>query len=161
MPKWSINQAGDFEPLIAESVFRRIQHRLAGKPLRPSGYARDREDFPLRRFLRCSSCQKPVTGSWSKGRNERYGYYHCPKCSGVRGRREQVEALFVAHMERLKPNPAYLRLFREIVLDVWRTEQTRAREVDTMRAERVSALVQVGEAGGRLYLSAFHRSRHL
>jgi len=38
------------------------------------------------------------------------------------------------------PNPVYMRLFREIVLDVWRTEQTRAREVDTMRAERVADL---------------------
>jgi hypothetical protein len=33
-----------------------------------------------------------------------------------------------------------LRLFREIVLDVWRTEQARARDVEKIRTERVSHL---------------------
>jgi site-specific DNA recombinase len=138
--KWGVSGAGDFEPLIGESVFRLVQRRLAGKASEPATHARDRADFPLRRFLRCNQCGKPVTGSWSKGRSGRYGYYHCPKCSGVRGRREDVENLFVARLERLKPAPAYMRLFSEVVLDVWRTEQTRAKDIEKIRTEHVSAL---------------------
>ena len=98
------------------------------------------EDFPLRRFLRCAKCQRPVSGSWSRGRSARYGYYHCPKCSGIRARREDVESLFLAHLERLKPDPDYLRLFRAIVLDVWRTEQARTRQIENLRSERAAEL---------------------
>ena len=30
---------------------------------------RNHPDFPLRGFVRCDTCGKPLTGSWSKGRN--------------------------------------------------------------------------------------------
>ena len=93
IPKWGISRAGDFDPLITEPVFRRVQLRLEGKA-EPIHHVRNRDDFPLRRFLTCAHCRKPITGSWSTGRNGRYGYYHCPKCSGVRGRREDVEGAF-------------------------------------------------------------------
>jgi site-specific DNA recombinase len=32
---------------------------------------------PLRAFVRCESCGRGLTGSWSKGRSEYYAYYHC------------------------------------------------------------------------------------
>ena len=54
----------------------------------------------------------------------------------ARGCRDSIRA----HMEQLQPDPAYLRLFREIVLDVWRTEQARARDSERMRVDRVSAI---------------------
>jgi hypothetical protein len=33
------------------------------------------ELFPLRGFVRCKSCGRGPTGSWSKGRSEYYAYY--------------------------------------------------------------------------------------
>jgi hypothetical protein len=45
---------------------------------------RNRPDFPLRGFVRCEACGRPLTGSWSKGRNGRYAYYHCQRqCRAV------------------------------------------------------------------------------
>ena len=35
VPKWGVNRSGDFEPLVGESVFRRVESRLAGKPTSP------------------------------------------------------------------------------------------------------------------------------
>jgi DNA invertase Pin-like site-specific DNA recombinase len=140
VPKWGISRVGDFEPLVGEAVFRRVQRRLNAKAPEPTLHTRDREDFPLRRFLSCAKCRRPISGSWSRGRSGRYAYYHCPKCSGIRGRRHEVENLFLAHLERLRPDPGYLRLFREIVLDVWRAEQGRARDVERIRTERVADL---------------------
>src|SRR5688572_20158476 len=75
-------------------------------------------------------------GSWSKGRTERYGYYHCPKCAGVRGRRETVEKRFLEHLEALRPEPGYVRLFRAVVLEVWRTERAGAEDLRRLRAQR-------------------------
>jgi hypothetical protein len=38
-------------------------------------------------------------------------------------RKEKLESAFVALLERVMPKPEYARLFREIVLDVWREKQ--------------------------------------
>lgn len=139
VPKWGVRRPGDFEPLITEPVFRRLQLRLTGNP-QPMRHVKNRDDFPLRRFLTCANCLRPVTGSWSTGRSNRYGYYHCPKCAGVRGRRHDVERAFVAYLEGLQPDAAYVRLFKAIVLDVWKGEQARARDVEQLRAKRVAEL---------------------
>ena len=139
VPKWGISRTGDFEPLVNEAIFRRVQLRLAGKS-ESTHHVKDREDFPLRRFLTCANCRKPVTGSWSRGRNSRYGYYHCPKCSGIRGRREDVESRFLSHLEGMQLAAGYMRLFKAIVLDVWRAEQTRTHDLERLRTKRVEEL---------------------
>ena len=137
---WNIDRPGDFEPLVEETVFRRVQKRLERRSSDPRGYARDRPDFALRRLLTCSTCQRPVTGSWSKGRVERYGYYHCPRCRGIRGRRERVEAGFVTHLERLQPKPSYMRLFRAIVLDAWEARTEHSKENVVVLERKASEL---------------------
>ena len=141
LPKWGIDCAGDFDPLVGESVFRQVQRRLTGQTAEPKRHVKDREDFPLRRFLKCAKCRRPVSGSWSRGRNERYGYYHCPKCPGIRARRETVEKGSVEHLEGLKPEPGYLRLFRAVT-DVWRAEQERAADIQQLKSQRVAELQQ-------------------
>jgi site-specific DNA recombinase len=124
---WSIEQRGAFEPLVDEAIFGRVQRLLSGKRLGRE-YLRTHPDFPLRHFVRCDSCGGPITGSWSKGRSRRYAYYHCPKqtCRAVTERKEAMEAAFVELLEQLKPQPAYLRLFKEVVLDVWKQRQAQA-----------------------------------
>jgi hypothetical protein len=44
---------------------------------------RNHPDFRLRGFVRCDVCGRPLTGSWSKGRNGHYAYYHCQKRSAL------------------------------------------------------------------------------
>ena len=139
VPKWGVSRPGDFEGIVGEAVFRRVQQRLV-PGTKSTRHVRDRDDFPLRRFLTCVRCQRAISGSWSKGRNGRYAYYHCPKCRGVRCRRETTEAAFLAHLEALKPAGAYLRLFRAVVVDVWRAEQDKARDLRKLRTARVAEL---------------------
>jgi hypothetical protein len=49
-------------PLVSEQVFRNVQLILNGKKPIAAPYKRNREDFPLRRFLRCSECNILLTG---------------------------------------------------------------------------------------------------
>jgi hypothetical protein len=58
----------------------------------------------------------------------------------VRARREDVEASFLTHLETLRPDPDYVRLFNAIVLDAWRAEQARRRDIGALRAQRVRDL---------------------
>jgi hypothetical protein len=58
---------GDFEPLISEDLFFRVQAVLSGRVPSTTPQLRAPPDFPLRAFVRCESCGRGLTGSWSKG----------------------------------------------------------------------------------------------
>jgi site-specific DNA recombinase len=75
-------------------------------------------------FIKCSNCGEPITGSWSRGRNKKYPYYHCPaRCRGVNIRKEKLEQKFAEVLERMQVRPEKVALFRKIVLDQWEEKQ--------------------------------------
>jgi site-specific DNA recombinase len=120
--EWNENQLGDFQPLISQEVFDKVQAVLRGRRMAITPYQRSHPDFPLRRFTACGGCGKPLTGSWSKGRTTRYPYYHCPNesCQSVRLRKEKLEEDFFKYLGMLRPEAGYLKLFKAIVLDAWK-----------------------------------------
>lgn len=65
---------GAHTPLIEESLFQEVQDRLNSKSVPPVS---QNEDFPLRRFVKCAVCGKPITAGWAKGRKEHYARYRC------------------------------------------------------------------------------------
>jgi hypothetical protein len=58
---------GDFEPLISEDLFYRVQGVLSGRVPSTTPQQRAHPDFQLRAFVRCAFCGRGLTGSWSKG----------------------------------------------------------------------------------------------
>src|SRR4051812_18206263 len=64
IPKWKLRTAGDFEALVSEETFERVQQVLSGRK-KVTAYTRNNPDFPLRRFVSCSGCSRPLTGSYS------------------------------------------------------------------------------------------------
>ena len=101
---------------------------------------RHRPDFPPRRFVLCSECKTPLTGSWSTGRSARYAYDHCWRCGVVKVRREYLESRFVELLEQLRPQPEYLRLLDAIVLDVWNERQRGIRSSRKLTEHRIQEL---------------------
>jgi site-specific DNA recombinase len=67
------------EPIVDERTFARVQLRFENP--RRTGERAPRPEFPLRGMLLCPHCQKPVTGSSSKGRGKYYPYYACHRCN--------------------------------------------------------------------------------
>lgn len=113
---------GIFEPLIDDETFYKVQAILDGKKPIISGYKRNREDFPLRRYVRCPYCNTPLTASYSKGRKEKYAYYHCHnKDCNIKFRvaKSRIESDFIAHLEQIKPKKELLQLFRAILEDTY------------------------------------------
>ena len=113
---------GIHESLISEEMFLRIQAILDGR--RPTATAKQRNhpDFPLRNFAKCPLCNQNLTGSWSTSRaKKRYAYYHCHTkgCTYKAVRKQEMERVFYAKLEQLKPSEAVLELFTAIVVDVW------------------------------------------
>ena len=135
---------GDWQPLIDEALFHRVQARLrrtAGAPRRP--YSRLRADFALRGLVKCS-CGRRLTGSYSTGKSgRRFAYYHCRPCR-VSYPVPKLDAVFIAWLDDLKPMPGFLRLTHESIRRVWAHEQ------DTIVEQRRSAQRQVEELTAQL-----------
>lgn len=141
---WNFDGPGDFEALVSGEAFCRVQAVLDGKrPGAPSRH-RDHPDFPLRRFVRCDACQRPLTGSWSKGRNGRFGYYRCPNsgCKGVNIRKEVMETLFIDALASLRMDSSFFALFTEIVRDAWKDRHGEILERRLKLERRLTDLAQ-------------------
>ncbi len=122
---WGKPVCGDFEPLVTQEVFDTVQAILSGKRGSLTPRLRSNPDFPLRHFVKCGCCGRPLTASRSKGRSKRYAYYCCPNspCRGVSISKPDLESSFMAFLERMQPEPRYVKLFNAIVLDVWKEKQ--------------------------------------
>ena len=113
---------GIFEPLISEDEFKKVQDILEGRKPIITTYKRNNPEFPLRQFITCPNCNQPLTGSKSKGRKERYAYYHCHHkdcCINFRIRKEKLEKIFVDYLKFIKPERNLLNLFEATVKDVY------------------------------------------
>ena len=141
-PAFDVSARGDFEPLVSEELFQPVQMLLASKGVALKPLRRNHPDFPLRCFVACGACGTPLTGSASRGRKHYYRYYHCRACSVVRVRKERLEAEFVALLERLQPKVAYMRLFREIVVESWKDRQADVTRMRRAVEHRVTVLGQ-------------------
>jgi len=154
-PEFGVSTRGDFEPLISEQTFYRAQAVSEGRAHVSAPRERNHPDFPLRGFVRCEACGRPLTGSWSKGRNDHYAYYHCQRqCRAVNVNKAKLEGLFVDELALLQPTPGYMRLVKDRVLYVWQqlTSEIKDRAVESER--RVKAIQQKLDRLDEAYLFA-------
>lgn len=84
---------------------------LDGKTATPVVHKKLNNDFPLKGFIRCTSCDKKLTAGWVKGRKEKYARYWCwnSKCKArVSAGRDQIENAFLRILGMLVPTQAFL-----------------------------------------------------
>ena len=127
---FGIDAEGDFEPLVSADLFHAAQAALdrRGRPKEQRRW--DHPDFPLRRFARCGLCNSPLTGSWSRGRRDRYAYYRCHRkgCGGVSVRKEKLEEQFLDLLRSLEAKRGVFDLMAEIVRDAGREREREANQ---------------------------------
>jgi site-specific DNA recombinase len=86
---------GIHEPLISKTIFNTVQYHIdGGKKQYKVAHKKVNEKFPLKDFVLCPNCHKPLKASSSKGRNKYYSYYHCAKPCNTRYKAENVENWF-------------------------------------------------------------------
>jgi site-specific DNA recombinase len=135
---WGKCVKGDFEPLVSESVFERVQTVLSGRAPAPVAHVREREDFPLRGWILCAECQKLVTASFSTGKlGNKFGYYRCHRLKGhINEKAETVEAAFIDLLERLTPKPEQMELIEKVFRNAWAGRaQTAVTDAAALRRE--------------------------
>ncbi len=122
---WDFMQQGDWEPIVDQHIFDKVQLLLDGKRTLNAPRLRNNPHFPLRHFVRCAQCGTPLTGSNSKGRNGYFAYYHCRNkaCGKVRVPKGKMEEGFLELLDSVQPRRELVRLFQAIVKDVWEKRQ--------------------------------------
>jgi site-specific DNA recombinase len=130
--KWDMSVKGNFDPIVSQETFQRVQDVLQGRRKTVTAYQRNRSDFPLRHFVLCGHCKRPLTGSPSRGKmGVKYNYYRCQNrtCPAKPKKNVRVEMMydrFVQFLREQQPDSGYLRLFHKVVLDVWQSKQADA-----------------------------------
>jgi DNA invertase Pin-like site-specific DNA recombinase len=109
-------------PLVSKKVFYAAQEALRPRRL-PKVYQRDREDFPLRGTLRCSTCLKFMTAGWAKGRSRKYAYYRCQDCSGFNLPKVPTEGLFMRALQAEQRRYRVDERLRDRLLKYWDAKQ--------------------------------------
>jgi site-specific DNA recombinase len=145
VPEYGVRaRRGDFDPLIREELFHRVQAVLSGRVRVIEGpRQRNRPEFPLRAFVRCGTCGRPLTGSYSKGRSDHYAYYHCrPPCRVVNVSKADLEGLFVDELARLQPTEGYMHVLCEAVLNAWSMRKAEITKRAASVEQRTKALQQ-------------------
>ena len=142
VPEFGVSRRGDLEPPVSQETFYRVQAILEGRVQVTGPRKRVRPDFPLKGLVRCEACGRPLTASWSKGRNGHYAYYHCwRQCRAVNVAKAKLEGLFVDELKELQPTPGYMRLVKEHVVRAW--EQRKAEVCnDLSEIERRAKAIQ-------------------
>jgi site-specific DNA recombinase len=125
---------GLHEPLISQELFDDVQEVLAGRSPGATPKRKINPDFPLKHFVKCDSCGAPLTGGFCAGRSKRYAYYWCrnPSCHAVKLKGEQLEADFLALLQRLRPAPDDVERISKMAAKVWAAAQGDA-EKETRR----------------------------
>ena len=113
---------GQHEPIISQELFDLVQDALDGKDAPPVVHKKLNNDFPLKGFIRCATCDKKLTAGWNKGRKEKYARYWCwnPKCKAkVSGGRDEIEMAFLRILDMLVPTQEYLKQLPQIAKNLW------------------------------------------
>ena len=99
-------------------------------------------DFPYKRLVVCPQCNKPLLGSYSKGKSgKRYPAYHCHRRGHYfRVRKEDLEARVDQFMSSLQMAPEYVDRLSECLSSQWEKAQTRHESRLTNLDNRIQTL---------------------
>jgi site-specific DNA recombinase len=169
IPRWNIGmRKGQHQGLIDLETFNRVQARLMGG-LRGPARVDVTADFPLRGFVACDDCGRPLTANWSKGRQAAYPYYLCrqPGCES-RGKsvaRAKIEEAFERLLRSMTPARELFELASNGLRYLWdrhvrSTSERKAgmkREIVELERKVAALLDRIVEADSTTVMKALER----
>ena len=114
---------GNHEPIISESLFHEVQDYLNNKKKKFKTSDTCHPDLVLRGYLLCPNCQKPLTGSASRGRKLRYYYYHCIAPCKARFKAEDTNRLFLQQLVKFNPHRGMSELYAEVIHSIYKKQE--------------------------------------
>src|SRR6266550_867352 len=130
---------GNFDAIISEETFLTVRDVIHGARV-PVPHKSVSEDFPLRNFIRCYKCDRPLTAGWAQGRGgKKYARYWCftKDCKGVGISREGLESHFVQVLAMVQPTAELLAKLPDIARSNW---EQRKERLATQRKQLIERL---------------------
>ncbi len=127
MEAWNLPlKKAKHEGLITFETFQRIQDKINGKSKAPARSSLE-QDFPLRGYVNCSSCDEPMTACWAKGKvGTLYPYYYCHRkgCEnkGRSIRRDHIEHDFETLLAHMQPQKMMVNLVTDMFKQAWQAQ---------------------------------------
>ena len=118
---------GQHEGIISESLFYEVQDILDGKR-KIYKTKKESQELQLRGFLICPKCGKILTGSASKGRKERYFYYHCVYPCNARFKAQNANELFLKVLQKFMPRPGMKEAYKTVLTQTYRSITSKERD---------------------------------
>ena len=144
MRVWGKEYQGTFEPIIEQELFYNCQQSKKKRSRNGNPRTAKNPHFPLRGLAVCDECNFAFTGSKSTGRKgKKYSYYHhqkqeCKKAVFIPS--ESFEQSFVEYLNVITPDEKYEKIFKEIVLDIWKTNYKKLDEENTKTRKDIEKL---------------------
>ena len=128
------------EPLVTELLFDKVQNIINGK-FKQYQITHKKLDnkFPLKGFVLCPSCLKPLKASTSKGRSRYYSYYHCYKPCSTRYKKEAVDNWFNSFLRGISLNKNAQKLLTKLVEQRFK-EQTKNERLSPKHYQEIESL---------------------
>lgn len=142
IPSWG-GHNGTFESIVSPALFSKCQPN-ATRSAHSSPRSANNPLFPLRKLVVCEECGVTLTGSTSTGRHgKKYPNYHhhdktCQKRKSIP--KAVFEQMFVEYLDSITPGPEYEKLFKAVVLDIWKNNYKRIDEANLKLEKQITAL---------------------
>jgi DNA invertase Pin-like site-specific DNA recombinase len=143
-PMTGAQTSGLHTPMITRAEAEQIRRRRMGlAPAAPAKRTRYSAAFPLRRLLRCPSCDSFLTGTNCRGQGGVYAYYYCRNAAcQLRSKTIRGGALhlaFVEYLRGLSPGGDGLEHFRQRLAALLANQRNSSNEHE-LREARVKQL---------------------
>ena len=136
---------GAHEQIINEQTFYKCQKQIkTGNKGDNISIARVNESFPLRHFILCPHCGRPLTAHFSKGKSGKlYPFYKCynKDCHGLKCiSKDKLEGEFHDFLKRITPSEVVLKNYKKILIDVFNEKTGEENNNSNLTKEKLTVL---------------------
>ncbi len=141
---WNVSlRKGQHDGLITLEAFEKIQLRLKGYAKAPA--RKDITlDFPLRGFVLCGDCSRPLTACWTQGKTKKFPYYLCyyQDCASKRKSipRDKLEGEFEVLLSTLKPTRELFDIATAMFKDAWNQQSQHTAEMLKVAKQNIQSI---------------------
>ncbi len=143
----------NYEHIISDQTFFKCQNILNKKNKAENiSTNQPNENFPLKHFVVCAYCERPLTAYFSTGRwGGKYPYYRCynRNCDSKKSiAKEKLEKAFLQYLEDITPKTTYLNIFKINIIDTWKRRykelnqyrQNALKELEKLKTEKIELI---------------------
>lgn len=124
--------------IVDQKTFDKVQLILRGKHVQAVHTIKVIDQIlPLRGFLKCTACNKTMTGSGSKGRNgTHHFYYHCNPPCRTRFKAHEVHQVFTSLLSEFVLHDDFTTTYKKVINQIFKQkEANREVESDSLNRE--------------------------